>query len=273
MSDCSESEGGSPRLPSRHHYHHHHHHSNSTTALNNISPVSSPTVLSTKFPLYGENIPLQPVTPLKVVECKNPLIRQPSIQSYTNVNLRRNPLVTGSNLSLSDDVIDELSLRQMMALEDMRGEPQGNRFSRGLRNLRYLPQNVKRSLKSSVDDESDLESAYSSTWSVCGSDTTSLRSMSIVDLQQNIRRKKFTHRKTTSDGMAAMLIRSVHSGGLPLDIVKVRIQVALFFFISDNSFFYLNYCFICRKIEKHLHLHQLILSMIIRWKTMILHHL
>ncbi|OXU23143.1 hypothetical protein TSAR_015077 [Trichomalopsis sarcophagae] len=236
-SDYSESDG-SPRLPP--HQHHPFHHSSSSNAIlmtsnqntnaNNSSNNSStsPTQLGSKFPMYTEHTT---PTPLKYVECKPPLTRQMSIQSTTSQMGRRNPLVSGSTLSLADDIIDESSLRNMLALEDMRGEPQGNRFSRGLRNLRYLPQSVltrknlgtlrpKGTLDSLDEPESDLESTYSSTWSICGSDTASIRSSSLLDLQQSMKKKKFTHRKNTGEGMAAMLIRSVHAGGLPLDIVK-----------------------------------------------------
>lgn len=218
QSDCSESEDSSHQLTQQHH---HYNHQQNNQRTEDQSPLSSPTLLSNKFPLYGANIPIQPVTPLKVIEVKSPLARQMSIQSWTSIGSK----ILGSNLSLSDDVPEESSMKAMLALEDLRGEPQSNRLTRGLRNLRYLPQNVKRSLGSksrtldSLDDESENESSYSSSWSIGGSEST--RSSSILDLQQSMRKKKFKHRKSNGEGMAAMLIRSVHASGLPLDIVKV----------------------------------------------------
>jgi hypothetical protein len=230
--DCSETEDSPRLLPYQNYHPYHHNHyaiSNSNTSLSNANqnnyPTSSSTVLSSKFPLYGDNVPLQPTTPLKLMESKQVMGRQSSIQSWSSIGSRRGPQI-GSNLSLADDVIDESSIRAMLALEDMRGEPIGNRFSRSFKNLRYLPQNVlarrgllKTKMTDSLDEESDLESTYSSTWSVCGSD--SAKSSSIMDLRKSMKKKKFRHRKATGEGIAAMLIRSVHAGGPLLDSVKV----------------------------------------------------
>lgn len=207
-SDCSESDS-SPRLPIRQ--------SHFNRSIE-ISSLTSPTTLGNKFPLYGENVPAQPKTPLHFVEVKA-IPRQVSVQSYSSHHTRNNPLFSGSSLSLSDDVMDESSLRMMLALEDMRGESQGNRLTRGLRNLRHLPQRVLRSRNvDSLDEESDLDnvSIHSSTWSIVTADTTSIAEVHAGSL----RRKKF-RKKTQGEGMAAMLIRSVHVSGLPLDIVKV----------------------------------------------------
>ncbi|XP_014215544.1 uncharacterized protein LOC106644517 [Copidosoma floridanum] len=216
-SDCSESES-SPRLPPRHphhpqhHHHHHYNHHHNHHHSSNLAPVNNnnngngttapQTILGNKFPLYGDNVPLQPITPLKLVEAKSIPPRQPSVQSWTSS--RRN---LDSSLSLADDFL-ELEI-----------QPQAvGRFSRGFRNLKHLAKRG-RSKTDSLDEESDLESSWSSTWSI-GSD--SARSSSMSDFQlTSMRKKRFTHRKQTGESMAAMLIRSVHvGGGLPLDIVK-----------------------------------------------------
>ena len=213
-SDQSESEDTPHQLP--HNYCNPH-------QQQQQSPTSSPTLLSNRFPL---NIDKAKGTPLKLVKTKSPLKRQMSIQSYTSAVSR----FRGSNLSLAaDDSIDE-TMRNMLALEDMRGEPQGNRFSRGLRNLRSVGQNVlaKRNIsgslrsKDSVDEESsdlDLDSLHSSSWSIVGSDSADIPQKRRTKI--GLRRKKF-RRKAASEGMmATMLIRSVHTGILPLDSVKV----------------------------------------------------
>lgn len=141
-----------------------------------------------------------------------------SLQSF---NSARKPI--GSTLSLSDDLLNDESVRSMLALEDVRGEPYGNRFSRGLRNLKSLPQgmfargvaHIRARLTESIDDESDLDN-YSSSWSITtGSD--SARS-SIVELETR-RKKRSMRKKASGEGVASLLIRSMHSGGPILDIV------------------------------------------------------
>ncbi|XP_023314150.1 uncharacterized protein LOC106652114 isoform X2 [Trichogramma pretiosum] len=187
------------------------------------------------YPSLKELKKKEPVTPLKLVEVKTPsplsFTRQMSIQSTTSIGSRiRVPNTTSSSVA-PDDLMDESSMRSMMALEDMRGEPQGNRFTRGLRNLRYVGQNVlyRKSFNNSVrsrdslDEEScsDLDSIHSSNWSIIGSDSTEV-TPSQQQQQQRIgpRRKRFRRKQAGEGMMAAMLIRSVHATVLPLDSVK-----------------------------------------------------
>lgn len=175
------------------------------------------TQVGTRFPKFEKNSKHQRPT-MRVTEYKANCMktRQLSLQHSPTTNIRK---TGGSSLSLSDDIICESSLRSLLALEDMRGE-RTSAFSRGLKNLKHLPKRViqiKSKFSDSFDDESDQDSTYSSTWSVVGSDST--RS-SIADLRQSIRRKKFTHKKIAQEsGIAALLIRSVHTG-FPLDSVR-----------------------------------------------------
>ncbi|XP_024947797.1 uncharacterized protein LOC107274679 isoform X2 [Cephus cinctus] len=196
------------------------------------SPVSSSvnlavTQVSSKFPGYGKLLPKHSRHIMRVTQYRSPgfnkdKTRQMSLQS--NILYSKKDRSNGSTLSLSDDVIDDTSVRSMLALEDMRGEPTGNRFSRGLKNLRYLPQNVlskkmtqiKVKISDSFDEESDLDSTYSSTWSIGGSDSAK---SSIMDLHPSGKKKKLTHKRSTGEGIASLLIRSIHSG-LPLDSVR-----------------------------------------------------
>ncbi|XP_011298320.1 uncharacterized protein [Fopius arisanus] len=199
--DYSESDDGLPLLP------------------NTPSPLSrSPTSLETtkigkSFPKHDWN--KRPRIAMRITDYKSTEVkRQMSLQCSPLENLRKSGAL--STHSLSDELIRESSLRTMLALEDMRGE-RTSAFSRGLKNLRYLPKKMiqmKSKISDSFDEESD-DSTYSSTWSVAGSDTT--RS-SFSELRQSIRRKKFTHKKNQSEGIAAMLIKSVHAG-FPLDCV------------------------------------------------------
>ncbi|XP_048513656.1 uncharacterized protein LOC105693991 isoform X2 [Athalia rosae] len=182
------------------------------------------TRVSTKFPGYGKNLKKRPKPMVVVPNYRSAgssikMLRQMSQQpSYGN--FRRS---FDSSLSLSEDHADEMSLRSILAQEDMRGEATGNRFSRGLKNLRYLPQNmlskrvnqIRARFSDTYDDqESDLDSSFSSAWSLS---SESVRS-SISDLYSLGRNKKNTHKRNSSDGIAALLIRSVHAG-LALDSV------------------------------------------------------
>ena len=194
----------------------------------NASPTNMHTThMSHKFPSYGRTTPKHSKTIMKVTDyrnfeqSKNAVRQLPSSPYSLGFNSRKSG---GSSLSLSDDVINESSMRNLLALEDLRCEPGRNRFSRGLRNFKYLQQNVlsrrvsqlKMKASDSLDEESDVDSTYSSTWSICGSDST--RS-SVLDLRQNIKRKSFSRSKSSNEGMAALLIKSVHAG-FPLDSVK-----------------------------------------------------
>ena len=195
------------------------------------TPNSSPTNIHTthvshKFPGYGKMTakhpkPIMRVTDYRTLEQSRDSVRQIPLSSYSpSFNSRK----VGSSLSLSDDIIDEASMRNLLALEDLRGEPGRNRFSRGLRNLKYLQQNVlskkvthlKSKMSDSFDEESDADSTYSSSWSIGGSESS--RS-SVLDLRQNIRKKSFSRSKSSNEGMVALLIKSVHVG-FPLDSVK-----------------------------------------------------
>ncbi|XP_033213483.1 uncharacterized protein LOC117170664 [Belonocnema kinseyi] len=197
-----------------------------------FSPNTSPTNMHTthvshKFPGYGRTTPKHCKAIMRVTDYRNleqnkdsvrPLPHSPCSLGF---NSRK---AGGSSFSLSDDVIDESSMRNLLASEDLRCEPGRNRFSRGLRNLKYLQQNVlarrvsqfRTKASDSLDEESDVDSTYSSTWSVYGSD--SARS-SVLDLRQNIKRKSFSRAKSSNEGMVALLIKSVHAG-FPLDSVK-----------------------------------------------------
>ncbi|XP_046752356.1 uncharacterized protein LOC124415097 isoform X2 [Diprion similis] len=182
------------------------------------------TKVSSKFPGYGKTLkkrskPLIVVPSYRSAGSSGKMLRNLSQQSSFN-NLRRS---FDSNISLPEDT-DELSLRSILAQEDMRGEIAGNRFSRGLKNLRYLPQSMLSKRVSQLrarfsdsfdEDQSDLDSTFSSTWSVS---SESVRS-SISDLYSLGRNKKSSSKRNSSDGMAALLIRSVHAG-LALDSVK-----------------------------------------------------
>ncbi|XP_046602005.1 uncharacterized protein LOC107220856 isoform X1 [Neodiprion lecontei] len=181
------------------------------------------TKVSSKFPGYGKTLkkrskPLIVVPSYRSAGSSGKMLRHLSQQSSYN-NLRRS---FDSNISLPEDA-DELSLRSILAQEDMRGEIAGNRFSRGLKNLRYLPQSMlskrvsqlrARFSDSFEEDQSDLDSTFSSTWSVSSESARS----SISDLYSLGRNKKSSSKRNSSDGMAALLIRSVHAG-LALDSV------------------------------------------------------
>lgn len=197
-----------------------------------FTPNASPTNMHTthvshKFPGYGRTTPKHSKAIMRVTDYRNleqnkdsvrPLPHSPCSLGF---NSRK---AGGSSFPLSDDVIDESSMRNLLALEDLRCEPGRSRFSRGLRNLKYLQQNVlsrrvsqlRTKASDSFDEESDVDSTYSSTWSVYGSD--SARS-SVLDLRQNIKRKSFSRSKSANEGMVALLIKSVHAG-FPLDSVK-----------------------------------------------------
>ncbi|XP_012277373.1 uncharacterized protein LOC105698056 isoform X2 [Orussus abietinus] len=191
-----------------------------------ISDSTKPHILqvSKRFPGYGKGIPKHSRSVMKVSQYRSvgsnqENVRQLSLQSYSYSShvWKSGPL----NKLQSDDLTDNMSVKSMLALEDMRGEPTGNRFSRGLKNLRNLPQTVlsKKSTQlkfKTSDEESDLDSIYSSAWSIVGSDST--RS-SMIDLHQSEKKKKFSHKRSVGEGMAALLIRSVHAG-LPLDSVR-----------------------------------------------------
>ncbi|XP_063980326.1 uncharacterized protein LOC135164172 isoform X2 [Diachasmimorpha longicaudata] len=193
--ECSESDDGLPLLPN----------------LPSSFPRSQMSFQSTKI---GSHFPKSEWS-----KTAGPAMR---ISEYTPNTLRRHMSLQSSPLgrltklgalstqSLSDELISESSLKAMLALEDMRGE-RTSAFSRGLKNLRYLPKRMiqmKSKISDSVDEESD-DSTYSSTWSVAGSDST--RS-SFSELRRSLKKKKFTHKKNQPDGVAAMLIRSVHAG-------------------------------------------------------------
>lgn len=195
------------------------------------SPINiHPTTVSQRFPKCEKSPKHQRRATVRLAEYRATALRarQFSLQSGScSAPSGAGPMRKGigSSLSLAEDLISESSLKNMLALEDMRGEPASNPFSRGFKNFRYLHQNIlpkrvahiKSKLADSFDDESDPDSSYSSTWSLAGSESN--RS-SIVDLRQSIRRKKLTHKKGhPSDGIAALLIRSVHTG-FPLDSVK-----------------------------------------------------
>lgn len=203
-------------------------HSPDRTRIPTVSSLLQTTRVSGKFPGTGKNLKKRSRPMIVVPNYRSAgssgrmfaqMSQQPNLATYNN--FRRS---LDSNLSLSEDNADELSLRSILAQEDMRGEAAGNRFSRGLKNLRYLPQNMlsrrvnqfKARFSDSLDEESDLDSSFSSTWSLS---TESIRS-SISDLYPLGRNKKsHGHKRNSSDGIAAMLIRSVHAG-LALDSVK-----------------------------------------------------
>ncbi|XP_044009971.1 uncharacterized protein LOC122853535 [Aphidius gifuensis] len=172
------------------------------------------TKIGNKFPRYDRTKKsVRPIVRLSEYG-SNSMRRQMSLQHSPRTNLKK--VSAMSTQSLSDNLICESSLKTMLALEDMRGE-RTSAFSRGLKNLKYLPKRMiqmKTKISDSFDDESDQDSIYSSTWSIGGSDST--RS-SINDPIQSLRKKKFTHKKNEG-GIAALLIRSVHAN-FPLDSV------------------------------------------------------
>lgn len=172
------------------------------------------TKIGNKFPRYDRTKKsVRPIVRLSEYG-SNSMRRQMSLQHSPRTNLKK--VNAMSTQSLSDNLICESSLKAMLALEDMRGE-RTSAFSRGLKNLKYLPKRMiqmKTKISDSFDDESDQDSIYSSTWSIGGSDST--RS-SINDPIQSLRKKKFTHKKNEG-GIAALLIRSVHAN-FPLDSV------------------------------------------------------
>lgn len=213
--DLSESDDSLPLLS----------HSPKLTAPLSRSPTSlQPTLVSNRFPRQDRASSKRHDVRVSEYRAPSLILRQHSLQ-HSPIGSNSMRKGAASSLSIGDDLISESSLMNMLALEDMRGEPASNPFSRGLKNFRYLHKNIlprrvaeiKSKITDSFDDESDQESAYSSTWSLAGSESN--RSPSIADLRQSIRRKKFTHKKNSKDGIAAMLIRSVHSG-FPLDSVR-----------------------------------------------------
>ncbi|XP_015108947.1 uncharacterized protein LOC107035843 isoform X2 [Diachasma alloeum] len=202
--DCSESDDGLPLL------------SNFSSSPPSHSPMNlQATKIGNNFPKCEWNKTARSAMRITDYSANN-LKRQMSLQSSPLGRLKKSGAL--STQSLSDELISESSLRTMLALEDMRGE-RTSAFSRGLKNLRYLPKKMiqmKSKISDSVDEESDDSTYYSSTWSVAGSDST--RS-SFSELRQSMRKKKFTHKRNQPDGgIAALLIRSVHAG-FPLDSV------------------------------------------------------
>lgn len=214
--ECQEQDESSPLLS---------HSPDRNAAPSSLSTLQT-TRVSSKFPGYGKSLkkrskPLIVVPNYRSAGASAKMLRQmyqhPSQSGY---NLRNS---IDSNLSLcEEEANEELSLRSILAQEDMRGEAAGNRFSRGLKNLRYLPQNMltkrvnqlKARFSDSLDEESDLDSTFSSTWSISSESVKS----SISDLYSLGRNKKSAGKRSQSDGIAALLIRSVHAG-LALDSV------------------------------------------------------
>lgn len=196
-----------------------------------VTPNNSPTniymtLINPKFPYYGRAPVKNPKTLMKVIDCRNQFKDSSSLRPFPSPSNVTGKKMIETNLSFSDDIIDESSIRNLLALEDLRGESGGNRFSRSLKNLKYLQQNVlskrvnqfRSRMSESFDEESDGDSISSSTWSIGGTDST--RS-SALDLRKNTRNKTFSRSKSANDGMVALLIKSVHVGfPASLDIVK-----------------------------------------------------